>query len=123
MKIEKETIELLEKYGISVYEFERNYKNEDCSVTIDYLDKLYESILKKREELKKLMEKPFKLEGTFAALNFEYFTVLKENQRIAINLSGALGHNKALRRSKHLEEKNYGEIEKLIEKYVFGIKI
>ncbi len=123
MKIEKETMELLEKYGISIYEFERNYKNEDCSVTVDYLDKLYGSILKKREKLKNLMEEPFKLEGTFAALNFEYFTLLKENQRIAINLSGALGHNKALRRSKHLEEKNYGEIEKLIEKYIFGIRI
>ncbi len=123
MKITSEIKEILQKYGISDREFENKYKKENCEVSIEYIDKLYESIIKKREYLKTLMDEPFQLEGIYAALNFEYFTVLKENQRIAINLSGVLGHNKALRRSKHLNAVNYEEIEKLIEKYIFGTKI
>jgi len=70
------------------------------------------------EEIKRLERELYEIEGRWAPLKFSTFEIARDNQNLAIQLSGLIAENKRLRRMLNKEEKDYSDIEELIHYYM-----
>ncbi|AHF79940.1 hypothetical protein [Thermococcus paralvinellae] len=75
-------------------------------------------VKKLREEVRKLEEKLYEIEGKWSPLKFASYGIAMDNQNLAIQLSGLVAENKRLRKMLGKKEKDYREIEKLIHCYL-----
>lgn len=116
MNIEK----LVKFFGLSDNEVSQNLVSKSCNTDISALNEIYKTLKLKKSELNNIKDQTFKLESKIAGLKFEYFSTLKDNQILAINLSGLLGENDQLKR-KHgraqIDENT--ELHELINRWLF----
>ncbi|ASJ11243.1 hypothetical protein A3L12_08025 [Thermococcus sp. P6] len=70
------------------------------------------------EEIKRLERELYEIEGSWAPLKFSSFEIAKDNQNLAIQLSGLIAENKRLRRMLNKGERDYSDIEELIRYYM-----
>jgi len=70
------------------------------------------------EEVARLEEEVYKLEGKWSPLRFKTYYIVQDNRNLSIQLSGMIAENKRLRKTLGLEEKDWGEAERLIRYYL-----
>ena len=85
----------------------------------EFLDKsINVNVEEMREEVRKLEEKFYEVEGKWSPLKFASYGIAMDNQNLAIQLSGLVAENKRLRKMLGKKEKDYIEIEELIHCYL-----
>ncbi|WP_297487795.1 hypothetical protein [Thermococcus sp.] len=70
------------------------------------------------EEVSRLEEEVYKLEGKWSPLRFKTYYIVQDNRNLSIQLSGMIAENKRLRKTLGLEEKDWSEAEELIRYYL-----
>ncbi len=70
------------------------------------------------EEVSRLEEEVYKLEGKWSPLRFKTYYIVQDNRNLSIQLSGMIAENKRLRKTLGLEEKDWSEVEELIRYYL-----
>ncbi len=111
---------LVKLFNLSERDISENLVAEHCNTTISELKETYNILKSRKNELEIIKNQAVKKESEIAGLKFEYFSILKDNQILAINLSGLLAENEQLKKklgnSKVDENTDYHE---LIDRYIF----
>jgi len=111
---------LVKLFNLREQDISENLVSGSCNATTSDLKELYNILKDKNNELEVIKNQTFKNESEIAGLKFEYFSILKDNQILAINLSGLLAENAQLNKklgdSKTDENAVYHEI---IDRYLF----
>ncbi|MEM0161118.1 MAG: hypothetical protein QXV94_04730 [Thermoplasmata archaeon] len=114
---------LVKLFNLSARDISENLVSEDCTITISELKETYNILKSRKNELEIIKNQGVKIESEIAGLKFEYFSILKDNQILAINLSGLLAENAQLKKksgiSKIDENTDYLEI---IDRYLFSFR-
>ncbi|MFP3256913.1 MAG: hypothetical protein RXO36_03845 [Candidatus Nanopusillus acidilobi] len=110
--------DIMKELGIDKVEiFSYPCKNEKFSK--EEVNEIFKSYLEKKEKLWNLRKESFKIDGKIAALKFEIFEILKENQVLSFNLSGLVSQYITLNKIKNSKEiRKNQEIDELIERYM-----
>ncbi|MGC8496652.1 MAG: hypothetical protein ACP5NL_01435 [Thermoplasmata archaeon] len=116
MKIE----DLVKLFNLNDREIAENLMSSSCNATITELKEIYNILKSRKNELEIMNNQAVKKESEIAGLKFEYFSMLKDNQILAINLSGLLAENEQLKK-KLWGSKNDENIadHALIDRYLF----
>jgi hypothetical protein len=109
--------DIMKELGINYVEI-FSYPCKDEKFSQEEINELFKNYLEKKEKLWNLRKESFEIEGKIAALKFEIFQILKENQVLAFNLSGLMSQFLNLNKIKNSREiRKNQEIDDLIERY------
>lgn len=111
--------DLAKKFGVRENDMLENIDSEPCQTDISALEKIHESLDLKTAGLQAIKNDSYRLESEISGLKFEYFSILKENQVLALKLSGMIAQNNQLKLfSGAGKSQKYDEIIKLLRRYI-----
>ncbi len=119
--VDRETLkrvkEMARKYGFRVDDAIKMLLRGDFieDVPPEATDEAIEELKHKAEVLKKEL---YELEGKWSPLKFKTYYLAMDNQNLAIQLSAMIAHNKRLRKSLGMEERDYSGLEEKIHYYL-----